>query len=234
MDDPMTLAGDVSSFVRAEIQRRMTPTTAVGTVVASPGDIPIASDRLLVTVDGSSLAAPVKRARGLLLQAGMRVGLQKFGADWVVTCVIVDPVRDERARPLNDLIINSTTPHTSTTSETICQPVTFYASDFGVYMALWVGTWQSGVSGDVVRFRLRLEAGTTVTTSSTQLIQQTQVCQVSNQSQPFVVMAGPIGPPIFSSTFTVAGSIQRAAGSGSCTVNGNSLDMEAIALLRVG
>lgn len=89
----MTLASQMASFVRAEVARRQVPITAVGTVIASPDDM-IPSDRLLVAVDGSALAAPVKRMRYTYLRSGMRVGLQKFGADWVVTGVIVNPVLD--------------------------------------------------------------------------------------------------------------------------------------------
>jgi hypothetical protein len=231
----MSLATDLASFVRGEVFRAQQPVTAVGTVVASPDDQPVGSDRLLVAVDGSSLAAPVKRARGLLLLTGMRVGLVRFGADWVATIVIVDPVVDSLAGTLTTFFINKTTPHTSsvTNTEAICQQLQFDAVPYGVYLALWMGTWASTVSGDVVRLRLRLqEGGGAVTASSQELIIQTQVAQVSSQSEGLAVMAPivPAGP----GPCAVAGSIVRAAGTGSCTVAASATDMEAICLLRTG
>jgi hypothetical protein len=84
----VTLASDLASFVRGQIAAAQVPITAVGTVIASVNDITPA-DRLLVVVDGSGLAVPVKRMKNLILRSGMRVGIQKFGADWVVTGVIV-------------------------------------------------------------------------------------------------------------------------------------------------
>lgn len=229
----MTLVSEIASFVRGQVHAAQTPTTAVGTVVASPED-GTPSDRLLVVVDGSNLAAPVKRARGLFLQSGMRVGLTRYGADWVATCVIVDPVVDSLAGPLIDLVINGTTPHTSnaTNTEVICLTKTFTLVPFANYVVLWLGTWASTVTGDVIRLRMRYQSGSSLTTSGTLLLQQTQVQQVSSQSEGFAAMMPLVG--IGTGEFTVGGSIMRAAGTGACTLNASSLDQEALLVLRTG
>lgn len=82
------IADAVASYVDAAIKRIPTM-TAVGTVVTSPSQV--STDPLMVIVDGSALAVPVKQLRGFPLVAGSRVVLVKFGSDWAVVGSLTNP-----------------------------------------------------------------------------------------------------------------------------------------------
>lgn len=65
----------IDDRIRALTQR----TTAVGTVASRPTDTSV-----YVTFDGSTIAVPCKVFGDVQAYSGDRVGLQRFGTDWVV------------------------------------------------------------------------------------------------------------------------------------------------------
>lgn len=126
--------------------------TAVGTVTSRSA---ISTDnRLSVAFDGSSLSVPVKQFAGVMARAGDRVGLLKFGVEWVVvgTFTATDP---EDVAYLGAAAIGSTTSATYVATPS-AEEVTFVKAwdDTNVRMAVNVGVY-ANASTTGVAFGLR-------------------------------------------------------------------------------
>ncbi|MEV4197006.1 hypothetical protein [Micromonospora globbae] len=88
----MTLAGDIEAYVADALRQALADlgmATATGTVATSPSQV--STDPLTVVMDGSAVAVPCKQLRAFPVFPGMRVALQKFGADWTVVGPFSDP-----------------------------------------------------------------------------------------------------------------------------------------------
>lgn len=75
-------SADMLRVIDERIASRRDRVTAVGTVASRSAVSTVTA--LDVTFDGSSLAVPVKQFGGVKARAGDRVGLVKFGSEWVV------------------------------------------------------------------------------------------------------------------------------------------------------
>jgi hypothetical protein len=76
------IGADLLRAIDERISSRRERVTAVGTVTSRSAVSTV--NTLDVAMDGSSLALPVKQFAGVLARAGDRVGLVKFGSEWVV------------------------------------------------------------------------------------------------------------------------------------------------------
>lgn len=75
-------SADMLRTVDQMITARRDRITAVGTVSARPATR--TANTLSVTFDGSTLAVPVKKFAGVIVRENDRVGLVKFGNEWIV------------------------------------------------------------------------------------------------------------------------------------------------------
>lgn len=127
---------------------------------------------------------------------------------------------------------NATTSRNSTGTEVIGTTVTFTAVTGARYKYTWTSSFQSTIGLDTARLRLRDQTGASLTTGGTQRRITTQRATASTSSEPFSItctVSGLTG----GSQYTAGGTMQRAAGTGTCTVNGNSTDEEYFLVERV-
>jgi hypothetical protein len=127
--------------------------------------------------------------------------------------------------------VEATTSAASTGTEAFSgATVTWLAVSSRRYRIMAVGTHASSVLGDVSRLRIRTEAGASVTSSGTQRRIITVRAEVAGSGAAFVVVATVTG---LSGQVTAGVSIQRVAGTGSCTINSNATDETYIGVERV-
>lgn len=108
--------------------------------------------------------------------------------------------------------------------------VTWTADSASRYRITAIGTHASTVAGDVIRFRIRVQSGSSVTSSGTLLRIVTVRCEDANSGATFVLMATVTG---ISGQHTTGISLRREAGSGTCTINSNSTDETHVMVERV-
>jgi hypothetical protein len=125
----------------------------------------------------------------------------------------------------------ATTSASSTGSEAFSgATVTWTADSASRYKFTAVGTYASTVLGDVPRFRIRVQSGSSVTSSGTQLKIMTVRVEVANSGTPFSLIATVTG---LSGQYTAGISLQRIAGTGTVTINSNSTDETFFLVERV-
>lgn len=125
----------------------------------------------------------------------------------------------------------ATTNTTSTGTETFSgATVTFTASSTERYKVTFSASVFSTVLGDVSRLRIRYQSGASVTSSGTQVKIKTTRHEVASSGQDFSIFGTFTG---VSGQYTVGVSIQRVAGTGTCTISANSTDEVYILIERI-
>lgn len=77
--DVMTLNDPTLDLIDARVNAAQERITGAGTMTSRTS-----ATRAMVTFDGSAVAVPVKMGSAVLAEEGDRVGLIKFGSDWVI------------------------------------------------------------------------------------------------------------------------------------------------------
>lgn len=128
--------------------------------------------------------------------------------------------------------VRATTTRSSTGTEVICATVTFTAVTGARYKVSWYGGVSSTANGDVPRLRIRHQSGASLTTGGTQDASSLQVIQGTNQTTPYVQIATVSGLT-GGTQYTIGGTLQRFAGTGTNQISSSVGDEEYLLVERI-
>jgi hypothetical protein len=124
---------------------------------------------------------------------------------------------------------NNSTPRNSTTAEAIGNTVTLTSpGTTAIYKATYVIAVQSSVAADICRLRIRYQSGVTLTSAGTQARVRTLALTVTGQAVTLVATITGLA----AGQWTIGGSIARAAGTGTNSINANGTDEEYLLIER--
>ena len=155
----MVLTFDLLGLVDARIRSNDTARTVMGTVTSDPDNTLQAN----VQIDGSGLSIPVKVFGNVRLLANDRVGLMRFGSEWVIVgCYTYHSwLIGEHLEPNSSI--------TAYTTETFYMTLTLSKLLAGVRYRVSAGNFEFAVSSgsNQANLLLRYAAGASVTSSGT-------------------------------------------------------------------
>jgi hypothetical protein len=133
---------------------------------------------------------------------------------------------------VNEATNNTTNRSSASTTEVQCIAVTLTSTGTSQrFKVTWTFQLQGSVVADTVRLRLRYVSGTSGSTSGTQARVITARIETATASEPMSLVATITG--LSAGSWTVNGTIARAAGTGTVQVNGNSTDEEYMLIERL-
>lgn len=118
-----------------------------------------------------------------------------------------------------------------TTTETVIQSLTFTAVAAARYKIVAVQSFQSTVTGDVMRARIRYQSGSSLTTAGTELISVLPVAHTASKGIINTIVAPTLTG--ISGTYTVGVTLVRDSGTGNLVSYGDVKQTDLIMVERV-